>query len=57
MSSEPPRRVVRIEIYFEIKLDGGDENAKDALIRSAKTCPVALSLSPEIEQQIHFTFV
>lgn len=57
MSTEPPRRVVGIEIEFDILLRNGNANSKEALIRSAKTCPVALSLSPEIEQKITFNFV
>jgi len=57
MSKEPPRRVVGIEVHFKIKLQNPNTKTQQALINCAKTCPVALSLSPEIEQKIIFEFI
>ena len=55
MSAELPRRIARIEIGF--KMHSGavlSEDDKTKLIRAAHTCPVALSLHPDIEQAIEF---
>jgi len=55
MSAEPPRRIARLEITLSMKTpDPLPEEARTKLERAAHTCPVALSLHPEIEQAIHF---
>jgi uncharacterized OsmC-like protein len=49
-----PRRVCRIELTFHIPddLKNIDEKTKTILKNTGLTCPVALSLNPEIEQVI-----
>ena len=52
MTKQPPRRVERLAVSFQIPervRSGLDANAKQALEQVARTCPVALSLSPSIE--------
>ena len=46
-----PRRVGRINLFFHIPeaLLGLDEKSKKILIHTGNTCPVWLSLNPEIE--------
>jgi uncharacterized OsmC-like protein len=52
MQSEP-RKIARIEIIFEMAI-AADEKTKMMLERSALTCPVYLSLHPDIEKIITF---
>jgi putative redox protein len=52
-----PRRVVKIEIHFTFKGNDYTSKEKEILKNAALTCPVAKSLHPEIEQDIHFAFV
>ena len=55
MSAELPRRIARIEINFKMHTGVAvSEDDKTKLIRAAHTCPVALSLHPDIEQVIGF---
>ncbi|MBF7090237.1 OsmC family protein [Flavobacterium sp. ALJ2] len=54
MSAEP-RRIGAIEIVFEMK-GTDDEKSKTILERAAMTCPVFLSLHPEIEKRITFNW-
>ena len=54
MNAEP-RRIGAIEIVFEMKGDA-DEKNRTILERSAMTCPVFLSLNPEIEKKITFNW-
>lgn len=51
-----PRRVERIELAFE--LDGGalDARQRALLEHAARTCPVAMSLSPGLVQEVSFTY-
>lgn len=53
MASDP-RRVARLEL--EITVDGTpfSEPQRELLEKAAKNCPVALSLSGELEQQVNF---
>jgi putative redox protein len=52
MTKEPPRRVQRLSVTFQIpervRAALGDD-ARQALERAARTCPVALSLSDSVE--------
>lgn len=48
-----PRRISGIGIVFRMKADA-DEKAKTILERAAMTCPVFLSLHPDIEKDIEF---
>lgn len=51
-----PRRVAGVEVHIE--LDGGDLSEKQRAIleNTARTCPVALSLDPELKQVVIFTY-
>lgn len=55
MSTEP-RRIGAIEIVFALK---GTEDSKQKTIleRAAMTCPVFLSLHPDIEKRITFDWI
>lgn len=50
-----PRRISAIEIAFEMNAIT-DEKNKTILERTAMTCPVFLSLNPEIEKRISFNW-
>jgi uncharacterized OsmC-like protein len=50
-----PRRIAAIEIVFDMNL-AADEKTKTILERTAMTCPVFLSLNPEIEKRISFNW-
>ena len=50
-----PRRISTIEIAFEMNAIT-DEKNKTILERTAMTCPVFLSLNPEIEKRISFNW-
>jgi uncharacterized OsmC-like protein len=54
MQSEP-RRINAIEIDFDMSIIT-DEKTKTILERTAMTCPVFLSLNPEIEKRIRFNW-
>ncbi len=53
MTTEPPRRILRlpVEIWFPTRLPNA---ARAECERLAPTCPVALSIHPEIEVPIAF---
>ncbi|HEX8562238.1 MAG TPA: OsmC family protein [Flavobacterium sp.] len=48
-----PRKISKIEIRFSMALSA-DEKTKTILERAAVTCPVYLSLHPDIEKVVHF---
>lgn len=51
-----PRRISEIHIsFFHDNLNANDIQ-KEKLRRAALTCPVALSVSPEIKQVVNFNF-
>lgn len=53
MTSEPPRRIARIEISLTLRADPfPDEATRTKLEKIAHTCPVAISLHPDIEQAV-----
>ena len=52
-----PRRIARIEIHMEMGGDRLDERQRSIMEHTARTCPVAQSLSPDVVQDIHITFV
>jgi len=56
MTSEPPRRIARIEIDAEIPLPADHAERAD-LERVALNCPVALSLHPDVERPTTFRWV
>jgi uncharacterized OsmC-like protein len=55
MSQEPPRRIAQltVELHLPASLDA---RARALMERTAHTCPVALSLNPEIKQEIQFMY-
>ncbi|MBD2767032.1 OsmC family protein [Hymenobacter sp. BT664] len=55
MSAEAPRRIAQIDVTFTLPaaLSAAD---RALLERSAATCPVALSLHPDIKQNLVFTY-
>ncbi len=51
MTSQPPRRIARIEIDLALQTESmPDEATRIQLEKIAHTCPVAISLHPDIEQ-------
>ncbi len=53
MSAKLPRRIVEIKLELNLIIDLEiDEKLKTILDRVARTCPVSLSLHPEINQNI-----
>ncbi|CAK7054207.1 MAG: hypothetical protein DELT_01141 [Desulfovibrio sp.] len=56
MSPNPPRRIAKIEVIFNFPDKGYSDKEKISLERAAKTCPVHLSLHPEVEQIITFNW-
>lgn len=57
MSAEAPRRIARIELKMKM-LSAAElsETDRSKLERAAYTCPVALSLHPDIEQVVEFSW-
>ncbi len=52
-----PRRISRIEVNFKMKSNVSlSEAQQQKLKNAAQTCPVALSLHPDIEQIVTFEF-
>ena len=54
--SPNPRRVGRIEVGLIVRLDGGTEDDQNWLRDEALACPVALSLHPDLRQDIRIEF-
>ena len=55
MSSQP-RKISEIQITLTFPNNNYSEKDKSILINAAKTCPVALSLDPNINQELDFIF-
>jgi putative redox protein len=55
MSQEPPRRIAQlnVELHLPASLN---ERDRALMERTAHTCPVALSLNPEIKQEVRFVY-
>jgi uncharacterized OsmC-like protein len=51
-----PRRVSEIQITFHFQDVVYTEKQQDVIKRAALTCPVALSLHPDINQMVNFNF-
>ncbi|MBK7850883.1 MAG: OsmC family protein [Bacteroidetes bacterium] len=49
-----PRRVAEVQIDFDMPDIQYSEKEKAILVNAAKTCPVALSLHPDLKQTIQF---
>lgn len=48
-----PRRISRIEVTLDFSINP-DEKTKTILEHTARTCPVLMSLHPEVEKEIIF---
>ena len=55
MSSQP-RKIAKIEVSLHLKNTNATEEQLEMLKEAARTCPVALSLNPDIEQVVSFAF-
>ncbi len=51
-----PRRVARVEVHLEMDGQGLGDRERTILETAARTCPVALSLHPDLEQKASFTY-
>jgi uncharacterized OsmC-like protein len=51
-----PRCISKIEITITMPKIGVEENFQELLEMAAKSCPVAQSLHPNIEQVVHFVW-
>jgi putative redox protein len=57
MSIDAPRRISEIKVEFLFKTNIAlSPEQKSRFERVAKTCPVALSLHPDIHQDLHFNW-
>lgn len=56
MSTDSPRRIVRIDVHFRIPL-APDHPQRALLEATARACPVHHSLHPDIERPVHFDWV
>ena len=55
MSTEPPRRIAQIDVTFTLPATLAPQD-RIILERAAHTCPVGLSLHPEVRQNIVFEY-
>jgi uncharacterized OsmC-like protein len=55
MTAEPPRRIAKLTVEIAVPLSG-DHPRREAIERAAMSCPVFLSLHPEIEKDVHFSW-
>ena len=51
-----PRRIIEIVVDFHLPANSLNEKERTLLENAARTCPVALSLNPEIRQAITFHY-
>lgn len=49
-----PRRIARIQIVLNVKIEGISEKQQMVLERTTKACPVAKSLHPDTKEEITF---
>ena len=54
--SANPRRIDTVKIQFTFESNNLSEDEKAKLKRAAINCPVALSLHPDIKQEVSFDF-
>jgi uncharacterized OsmC-like protein len=56
MTAQPPRRIAKLTVVFTIPLPAS--HVKRAMLESAaRSCPVHLSLHPEVVQEMRFDWV
>ncbi|MBX7240955.1 MAG: OsmC family protein [Bacteroidia bacterium] len=53
---ENPRRIIRLEVEMYFRRSDIDEKQKMVLEHAAKSCPVAMSLHPELEVTVNFLY-
>jgi uncharacterized OsmC-like protein len=51
-----PRRVSKVEVHLTLSGEGLGERERAILENTARTCPVALSLHPGLEQEVTFSY-
>ncbi len=51
-----PRKIGKVAIYFSFAENSLSNEEKEILKNAALNCPVALSMHPDIEQDISFSF-
>lgn len=51
-----PRKVAEIKVDFKFPANNYSDIQKTIIEKAARTCPVALSLHPELKQTIEFTY-
>lgn len=51
-----PRRVIRVEVHLELDGNRLGPAERNLLERTAETCPVALSLHPDVAQEVSFRY-
>jgi uncharacterized OsmC-like protein len=56
MSSEPPRRIVKIVVEVKLPKLELESKSREILEATGNACPVARSLHPEIEQLISYAW-
>ena len=56
MSSDTPRRIVRIDVVFRIPLPA-DHPQRELLEAAALACPVHHSLHPDVEKPVRFDWI
>ncbi|SHF71588.1 OsmC family protein [Pedobacter caeni] len=54
--AENPRRVSEIVVNFQFPSNAYSDKDKKIIERSAHTCPVALSLHPDLKQTVSFNY-
>lgn len=54
MSQEPPRRIVKIAVKVILPALQLSERDRTVLEAAGNACPVAKSLHPDVEQEIHY---
>ena len=56
MTSAPPRRIAKLVVQFAMAA-GITVDARTKLKKAAHTCPVALSLHPDVQQVVSFAWL
>ncbi|MBK8499588.1 MAG: OsmC family protein [Flavobacteriales bacterium] len=51
-----PRRVQRVEVYLELDGSALGPAERELMEKTAHECPVALSLHPDLVQEMHFSY-
>jgi uncharacterized OsmC-like protein len=57
MSSDAPRRIVKIAVQVSMPANNFSDKDKTLLENAARACPVSKSLHPDLEQDIQFIWL